>query len=240
MLNFEVMGEKIKELSVFFPAYNEEKNIEKTVIKAKTVLDKVAEDWEIIIIDDGSKDKTGEICQSLTQKDKRIRVIIHPSNRGYGGALKSGFANAKYKWVAFSDADGQFDFSEITKFLEKMDEAELILGYRRKRADSFLRKVFTFFWSKLLPRVLWSLKVRDYSCGFKLIKKEVFDKAQPLIGEEKVTQIELLIKAKKMGYRFAEVGVSHHPREYGKQTGANLKVVIKSITSLIRLWRKLK
>ena len=233
------MNNKISELSVFFPAVNEEESIEKTVIPAAEVLEKVANNWEIIIIDDGSIDSTGQISDNLSKSDSRIKVVHHKSNRGYGGALKSGFKNAKYKWVCFTDSDGQFDFSEVTKFIEKTEEADLILGYRLNRADSFLRKVFTFGWS-LLARVLLGFTAKDYSCGFKLIKKEVFERVQPLVGEEKVTQIEMLVKAKRLGYKFTEIGVHHYPRKYGMATGAKVSVAFRSIVELFKLWRKLK
>ncbi len=238
---------KIYSLSVFFPAYNEEGNIKTTVASAKEILEKVAKKWEIIVVNDGSKDRTGEIAEELAKKDKqslasgaskRIRVV-NQANAGYGGALKTGYRNAKYPWVAFADSDGQFDFGEITKFLEKTGSADLILGYRLHRADPFMRKVFTWGW-RLFPRFIFGLTIKDYSCGFWLIKKKVFDSIQPLVGEEKVTKIEMLTKAKRKGYKFAEVGVHHYPRKFGKQTGANLKVVLKSISDLIVLWQKLK
>ncbi|HEX6977587.1 MAG TPA: glycosyltransferase family 2 protein [Patescibacteria group bacterium] len=228
---------KIDSLSVFFPAYNEEGNIKTTVTSAKEVLEKVANKWEIIVVNDGSKDRTREIAEALAKKDKRIKVV-NQANAGYGGALKTGYRNAKYPWVAFADSDGQFDFGEITKFLEYTDKADLILGYRLHRADPFMRKVFTWGW-RIFPRVIFGLTIKDYSCGFWVIKKEVFDSIQPLVGEEKVTKIEMLTKAKRKGYRFAEVGVHHYPRKFGKQTGADMKVVLKSITDLIKLWQKL-
>ncbi len=236
------MSKIISGLSVFFPAYNEEKNIRTTVVKARKVLLSIADRWEIIIVDDGSKDKTGQIAQELSKKDRRIRTVVHHPNRGYGGALKSGFSNSRYPWVAFTDSDGQFDFSEITKFIEKQKEtgADLVLGVRMKRADPFIRKIYTFVWSRVLPRVLLGLTVTDYSCGFKLIRKKVYDAVQPLVGEEKVTQIEMLTKAQRAGFKFAEVKVHHYPRKYGKQTGANPKVIIKSIIDLIRLWEMLR
>jgi dolichol-phosphate mannosyltransferase len=230
---------QIAALSVFFPCYNEETNIKNTVLRAKKVLAKVAKVWEIIIVDDGSTDKTGKYADELSRADARISVIHHRPNRGYGGALKSGFDRAKYEWIVFTDADGQFDFREIEKFIAKKDEADLILGYRQNRADSLARKVFTSGWS-FLARVLLGLKVRDYSCGFKMIKKNAYQKVLPLVGEEKVTQIEMLVKARKKGLRFAEVGVAHYPRASGKPTGASLKVVARSLIDLVKLWRKLR
>jgi len=228
----------INSLSVFFPTYNEEGNIEKVTLNTKKVLEVVADKWEIIIVDDGSVDKTNEIAKKLAGSDRRIRVVTHRPNRGYGGALKTGFSEAKYKWVSFMDSDAQFDFSEIIKFIEKKDDADLVLGYRKNRADSTARKIFTFGWSAL-ARILLGLTVRDYSCGFKMIKKEVYEKVLPLVGEEKVTQIEMLVKAKRKGFKFAEVGVNHYPRTSGTQTGAKLKVVIKSVLDLLKLWKKL-
>lgn len=230
---------KLDQLSVFFPAYNEEGNIENAIKKALKILPKVAKKHEVIIVDDGSKDKTGEIADRLAEKNKEVKVVHHWPNRGYGGALKTGFKTAQYEWVAFADSDGQFDFGEIKKFLPLSKDYDLILGYRLNRADSFARKVGTFGWS-LITRLLLGLKVKDYSCGFKLVKKETFDSVQPLIGEEKVTQIEWLVKAQKGGYKFAEVGVQHYPREFGRQTGANIKVVTRSLIDLLKLWKLLR
>jgi len=228
----------IDNLSVFLPTFNEEGNIKAAVAKVVSVLKKVVGKWELIIVDDGSTDDTSKIADELAGADRRIRVIHHGVNRGYGGALKTGFENAKYSWVSFMDSDRQFDFSEIEKFIVKKNEADLILGYRLKRADSLARKIFTFGWSTL-ARLMLGLKARDYSCGFKMIKKKVYEDIQPLVGEEKVTQIEMLVKARKMGFKFAQVGVNHFPRISGKPTGAKLKVVIKSLYDLLGLWRRL-
>lgn len=230
---------KFPEISVFFPAYNEEANIANTVQVAEKVLKTIASKYEIIIINDGSTDKTGEIVAKLVAKNHNIRVVTHSPNRGYGAALKSGWTASQYPWIAFADSDGQFDFSEIKKFLPLIEKADLILGYRLKRGDSLMRSVYTFGWSTL-AKVLLGLDAKDYSCGFKLIKKKVFEAVQPLKGEEKVTQIELIVKAKRLGFKIAEVGVHHYPRKFGQQTGANLKVVLKSIFDLFKLWRKLK
>lgn len=225
----------VSKLSVFLPAYNEEGNIKKTVEQAVSVLDNLKLEYEVIVVDDGSKDNTSKIAQELADKNSRIRIIKHEKNLGYGSALKTGFRAARYPWVAFADSDGQFDFSEISLLIDKADNADLVLGYRITRADSFSRKVFTFGWS-MLARILLGLDVKDYSCGFKLIKKEVFEKVQPLEGEEKVTQIEFLVKAKRLGFKIAEVGLHHYPRKFGTPTGAKLTVVFKSLLDLFKLW----
>ncbi len=236
------MTKLIDELSVFLPAYNEEKNIEKTVNGVLAVLPGVAGKWEVIIVDDGSSDRTGGISDTMAAKNKHVRVVHHHPNRGYGGALKSGYETSRFQWVAFMDSDGQFDFSEIKLFIEaqKLTGADLVLGIRIGRADAFIRKFYTFVWSKLLPRILLGLKVTDYSCGYKLINKKVYTGVQPLIGEEKVTQIEMLTKAQRMGFKFAQVRVHHYPRRFGHNTGADLKVIIRSIRDLLKLWYQLR
>lgn len=228
-----------KNLSVFFPCFNEEENIKNTVDQAVSVLNKLGIQYEIILVDDGSKDRTGVIADGLAKQNERIKVVHHEKNLGYGSALKTGFHHAKYEWVAFADSDGQFNFNEITLLLEKTDKADLILGYRLKRADSILRKIYTFGWA-MIAKILLGLRARDYSCGFKLIKKEVFESVQPLEGEEKVTQIEFLVKARRLGYRFAEVGVHHYPRKFGQPTGSKISVVLKSMLDLFKLWWKIQ
>jgi len=228
----------LKSLSVFMPAYNEEDSIESTVENAVKVLEGLKVDWELLVINDGSKDKTADVVKKLELKYPGVRLVNHESNKGYGHALKTGFARAKYPWVAFVDSDGQFDFAEIKELIEKTDEADVILGYRLNRADPFQRRIFTWGW-KMLALFLLGLNVKDYSCGFKLIKKNVIEEISPIESEEKVTQIEMLIKAKKRGYRFAEVGVHHYPRTAGVPTGAKLSVVWKSFTDMLKLWQKI-
>ena len=233
-----MMG-KFASLSVFFPAYNEEANIEKTVKKALAVLEKTVLQYEVIIVDDGSKDKTGEIADRLALKNKNIKVIHHHPNKGYGEALKSGFYQAKYPWIVFTDSDGQFDFSELPKLLEKTAKADLVVGYRLNRQDSLVRKINGFLWTSL-NNLLLGINVRDVDCAFKLIKKEVIDSI-PRLESTRGGMIspELLAKAHKKGFKIVEVGVHHYPRFAGEQTGANIKVIIKSFIDLFKLWRSL-
>lgn len=236
------MESKITGLSVFFPAYNEEKNIENTVLKARGILNNVAKDWEIIIVNDGSGDRTGEIAGNLSKKDPRIRVINHSPNRGYGASLKSGLYSSKFSWIAFTDSDGQFDFSEITKFIEtqKAAEADLVIGYYLDRKVSLGKKLTSKMW-ELLVFLMFGLKVHDIDCGFKLLKKEVVDKIPKLESERGAfISSELLIKAKKKGFKIVEIGVTHYPRKTGVGTGRNLNVIIKSFMDLFNLWKKLR
>lgn len=232
--------DKLDGLSLFFPAYNEEGNIKNTVEKAIPVLKNVASKYELLIIDDGSKDKTGEIADKLAEEYSFIRVIHHRSNQGYGAALKSGFYSSKQEWIVFTDSDGQFDFSEVTRLIEKSGEADIVAGYRINRQDSPIRKLFGFGWT-LLSRLLLGIGVQDVDCAFKLVKKEVIDtipKLQSTRGG--MISPELLGRAKKAGFKIVEVGVHHYPRKEGKQTGANLKVIFKSFADLGKLWWQIK
>lgn len=234
---------KTEELSVFFPAYNEEENIKETITKAVAVLNNVARKWEIIVVNDGSADKTGEIVKELIKKEPRIQMITHTPNRGYGAALKTGLYNSKYNLIAFTDADGQFDFSEITEFLktQKKTEADLAIGYYLKRKVPFYRILGSRFLWQPVVYLLFGLKARDVGCGFKLIKKKVVDKI-PRLEAERGPFIcsELLIKAKKAGFKIVEVGVHHYPRKSGKATGASLRVILSGFSDLFRLRKKLR
>jgi len=231
---------KISELSVFFPAYNEEANIKNTVVKAVSTLKKLADKWEIIVIDDGSKDKTGEIVKQLAKTEKRIRLITHSPNQGYGAAIKTGLYNSKYNFIFFTDADGQFDFKEIAYLLPLITEADIVAGYRINRQDPIARKIFGFGWTTIANLFL-GIGVRDVDCAFKLIKKDVV-KQIPKLQSNRGGMIspELLARARKAGFNIAEVGVHHYPRKEGKQTGANLKVIFKSFVDLGKLWWQIK
>lgn len=235
------MGYKIESLSLFFPAYNEEANAEKTILKAIKVLEKVVKNWEILVINDGSQDRTKEIAEKLGKEDKRIRVISHDKNRGYGAAFKSGLYNAKYDWITFTDIDGQFDFSEIINFFDKQKEtnADLVIGYYKKRKVSKFKIITSRMW-ELVVFLLFGLHVKDIDCGFKLISKKVVDKIPKLESERGAfISSEFLIKSRKAGFKIVEIPVTHYPRIAGKGTGRDLSVIVKSFVDLFRLWRKL-
>ncbi len=236
------MAHKLKELSVFFPAYNEEANLENTVAKALEVLTKTADKWEVIIVNDGSSDRTGKIADKLSKNDKRIKVIHHNPNRGYGGAFKSGIYNAKYEWITFTDSDGQFDFSEITNFIDKQrkTDADMVIGYYKDRKVSRGKIITSKMWEYLVF-AMFGLKVKDIDCGFKLFKKEVVDSISRLESERGAfISSEFLIKAKKKGFKIVEIPVTHYPRLEGEGTGRNLDVIIESFKDLFKLWFKLK
>ncbi len=240
------MGAKnwlLPELSVFFPAYNEEKNIGSTVRKAISVLEKITPRWEVIVVDDGSQDQTGAVVKKIASKYPRgkIRLIVHHPNRGYGAALKSGFYNARYQWIAFTDADGQFDFRDIRNLIakQKKTKADLVIGYYLGRKVPFYRVWGSRVW-ELAVWLLFGLKVKDIDCGFKLIRKKVIATIPHLEAERgPFISSEFLIKAKRAGFRIVQVGVHHFPRREGAATGSSPKVVLAGLRDLLVFWWKL-
>jgi glycosyltransferase involved in cell wall biosynthesis len=234
------MDSAIPELSVFLPAYNEEGSIRDVVLNTRSILQKMAVKWEIIVVNDGSTDSTKEIVEHLQKDDSRIRIINHEKNKGYGASFKSGLYGSKYSWIAFIDSDGQFDFGEITNFIQKQKEtkADLVIGYYKKRQVSRFKILTSKIW-ELAILVLFGLKVHDVDCGFKLILKKVVNKIPHLESERGAfISSELLIKAKRAGFSIAEVPVTHYPRVSGVGTGRNLNVIIRSFIDLFGLWLK--
>jgi glycosyltransferase involved in cell wall biosynthesis len=231
----------IEELSVFFPCYNEEKNIKNTVTKAVKILNETAKKWEIIIINDGSKDNTAKVALEIQKKYPNIKIVTHHPNRGYGAAFKSGLYHAKYQWIAFTDSDGQFDFSEIKNFIkiQQKSKSDLVIGYYLGRKVSKTVILTSKIW-ELIVFILFGLKVKDIDCGFKFIRKKVVDTIPKLEAERGAfISSEFLIKSKKAVFKITEIGVHHYPRVEGQATGRQLKVIIKSFTDLFKLWYKI-
>jgi glycosyltransferase involved in cell wall biosynthesis len=229
---------KVSELSIFFPFWNEQENIENVIKKAIPVAQKVADKWEIIMIDDGSSDNTLEIAQKLAKQEPRLIAVSHGKNRGYGAALKTGFAKAKYNLVVFNDGDGQFDLSEITKFLDGIENADMVIGYRKRRVDSPLRHLLMNM-LKVWDLVLFGFHFKDIDCGFKLFKKEALSKILPFQSEGAMITTEILAKAKKAHLKIAQVEVNHYPRIYGNQSGGNLRVILRAVKESLSLWKNL-
>lgn len=229
---------KVSSLSVFFPEYNEEANVENMIQSAQSIIPEVAERWEIIPVNDGSKDKTREIIDRLAKEDPHVCPVHHEKNKGYGGAVISGFKAATMDLVFFTDGDLQFDLREITLLLEKLDEGDLILGYRKNRQDAWHRRLNAFLWGSLV-KFLFGFKVKDVDCAFKLIKRKVLDKIELTAGGAMIST-ELLARAHKAGFHFVEVGVTHYPRVAGTQTGAKLSVILRAFKELFKLYAKIK
>ncbi len=233
-----MINPKLKELSVFFPFYNEETNIGAQTEQALEIIPRFVQKFEIILVNDGSVDKTGEIGQKLAESNPQVRLVNHQTNQGYGAAVKSGLKSARYQWIFFSDGDQQFDLTEIAKLIPLASQADLVIGYRQKRADTFIRLVNAKLFN-LLIRLLFGLKVKDIDCAFKLVKKEVVDSLE-LKSDGALISAELLIKAQKAGFKIAQAPVSHYPRKTGQPTGANPRVIFKAFYDIFALWRELK
>jgi glycosyltransferase involved in cell wall biosynthesis len=225
-------------LSLIFPAYNEQENIRETVEAARRALPALVHTWEIILVNDGSRDDTGRICDELAAQHPDVHVIHHPANQGYGAALKSGVVATKYDLIFFSDSDGQFDLGELVRLLEWVDRYDIVAGYRAERSDPFYRLVNAWGW-KILVRLLLGLHIRDIDCAFKVFRREVFESIQ-IRSVGAMVNTEILAQAMRLGMRIKEVKVSHFPRLYGRQTGAKLRVILKAFRELFRLWRKLR
>lgn len=231
------MTKKISELSIFFPFWNEEKNIEAVIKRAIPVAQRVALKWEMIMVDDGSSDKTLSIAKKLAVKNKNLRIITHFPNRGYGAALKEGFVNAKYKYIVFNDGDGQFDFGEVDKFIDLIQDADMVIGFRKKRNDpNLFKRILLMNLLKIWDFVLFRFYFRDIDCGFKMFTREALNTIGPLRSEGAMITTELLAKAKKKKLRIKETGVDHFPRKFGDQSGANFPVVLRAVLESFQLW----
>src|SRR3989344_492711 len=232
------MNKKVPALSVFFPFWNEEKNIERVIRNAIPLAGKVAEKWEIIAVDDGSSDKTLEIAEEIAKTNPNIIIVPHDSNRGYGAALRSGFEKSKYDLIVFTDGDGQFDFSQVNKFLDKIDKSDIAIGYRKKRFDNPIRHVLMNL-LKIWDLVFFRFLYRDIDCGFKMFKKDALQKILPFKSEGAMITTEILAKAKRVKLKISQVEVSHYPRLFGDQSGGNLRVIVRAIKESFALWRGL-
>jgi len=216
---------RLSSLSIVFPAHNEVDNLEPLVAEASHVAPRLANRHEIIVVDDGSTDGTGELADELSHDYSGVRVVRNWPNRGYGGALKAGFAAATGEWVFFTDGDRQFRLDELPDFVAASRHADLVIGYRIRRSDPPHRLLNAWLYKRFI-RALFGLKVRDIDCAYKLIRRSVLNVAS-LESEGALISAELLIKATRMGCRIVELGVHHYPRTAGCQSGASLKVILR-------------
>jgi glycosyltransferase involved in cell wall biosynthesis len=225
-------------ISAVLPAYNEEANLERAVRGLATVLQEVTRESEIIVVDDGSRDGTSALLSELSQYVPALRVISHPVNRGYGAAVRSGFAAARLEWVFMMDADNQFDPAQLRLLLAKSENADIVAGYRRKRQDPLARRLNAWAFFSLVS-VLFGRLATDVNCAFKLIRRSLLEKLD-LRSEGALINAELLVGARKRRARIVEVAVEHFPRTAGRQTGANPRVVVRAFRELFKFWRRIR
>ena len=233
---------RVARLSYFFPAHNEEANLEALVDEALEALPTIAEMFEIIAVDDGSRDRTAEVANELALGHPGVvRAVHHPTNLGYGAALRSGFAASRYDLVAFTDGDRQFkvaDLARLTARLAESDAPAVVVGFRIKRADPLVRTVYAKAY-RLANRLFFGLTVTDVDCACKLFRRASLDGLRIESGGA-FFSAELLIKLRAAGRTVVEVGVPHYPRTAGSATGARPSVVLRAVRDFwllrLRMW----
>ncbi|HET7728299.1 MAG TPA: glycosyltransferase family 2 protein [Candidatus Limnocylindrales bacterium] len=236
------MTARLARLSYFFPAHNEEANLQGLVDEALEVLPTLADTFEIIAVNDGSRDRTGTIADELAAAHPDVvRAVHHATNRGYGEALRSGFAASRYELVAFTDGDRQFRVADLARLIERHaapDTPAVVVGYRIRRADPVVRTLYAKAY-RLANRIFFGLRVRDVDCACKLFRREALEGIRVESGGA-FFSAELLVRLREGGHAVAEVGVPHYPRTAGSPTGAKPSVIwraVKDFWSLrLRLW----
>jgi len=223
----------LQSISAVMPAYNEEANIAPQVLEVVDTLRSTVDDFEVIVVNDGSRDRTGEIVKELSAKDPQVRVVTHPRNLGYGAALYSGFVNAGKELVFLTDSDRQFDLSDLHRLLPLIAHADIVAGYRNPRRDPPIRVLNGIGWSALVT-LLFGYMARDIDCAFKLFKRDILQHIK-LTTRGATFSAEFLIRSKRAGYEIVEVGVHHRPRRAGSPTGARPDVIIRAFRELFRL-----
>ncbi|MCC7369513.1 MAG: glycosyltransferase family 2 protein [Chloroflexi bacterium] len=227
-------------ISVVLPAYNEAGIVEQTVLDVDVVLRALTDDYEIIVVDDGSRDDTRVVLMELIEAAPEIplRAVVHERNQGYGAALASGFDAATKELIFMTDADGQFDVVELGRFLPALDPSiDMVIGWREQRADPPMRLLNAFGW-KLLVNGLFGYTARDVDCAFKLFRRRVWQ-GVTVHARGATFSAELLIKARRLGFQMRELPVRHLPRTVGSATGARPDVILRAFRELFQLWRHL-
>lgn len=225
-------------LTIFYPCYNEEANVEGVTRAAVEVGRQVADDLEVLIVNDGSRDRTGEIADALAAEIPEVRAVHNRPNQGYGGALTRGFREATKNWIFYTDGDGQFDLNELPRLLPLLETHDVVSCYRLDRQDPWVRKLNAWAWSTLV-NLLFAIRLRDIDCAFKIYPKTFIDRIE-LHSRGALIDTEMLAKARNLGLRIAQLGVHHYPRTAGQQTGANLRVILRAFRELFKLYRQIK
>ncbi len=224
-------------ISAFFPLYNDAPTVETIVSEVRDVLESVADDWEIVLVEDCSPDESGAIADRLASADGRIKVVHHEQNMGYGGALKSGFAAVTKDLVFYTDGDAQYDVRELPLLLSKIDGCDMVNGYKITRGDRLHRKVLGSIYS-VMAKTMFGLKLRDVDCDFRLMRREVV-KNLDLESDSGVVCVEMMTKIEGAGYRVREVPVHHYPRVAGRSQFFRFGRILKLVRGLIYQWAKL-
>jgi glycosyltransferase involved in cell wall biosynthesis len=224
-------------LSIFFPAYYDEHNIHKVVEGALSVVNDLGiTDYEITIVEDGSPDRTAEVADELAARYEKVRVIHHEKNLGYGATLREGFLSATKDYVFYTDGDNQFDLDDLKKFIALIPHTDIVAGFRIKKQYSTYRRITSSVYNFILRR-LFDISDRDVDCAFKLYPTELFRQIE-VESRDAFIDAEIAIKARMLGYRSTEVGVTHLPRLDGISTGARPTVILRTVGEIVRAYRK--
>ena len=223
-------------LTFFFPAYNEEASVAEVVRSALAVLPRYADEIEVVVVDDSSTDRTGEIADRMAAEEPRVRVVHRRTDRGYGGALRSGISTATLPYVFFTDGDLQFALEDLERLLPRLERADVVIGYRERRADPPRRRFIAWVYNRLI-NVLFLAPFRDVDCAFKLFRRSVFDSVplERIRSNGAFFSPELLLLLRASGVRMEQVAVRHYPRRAGEEKGATARVVLRAIRDLLRL-----
>lgn len=232
------MSESAIALSLVFPAFNEAENLPPLLESAIAIGEALGLEFEIVIVDDGSQDRSAEFLTETSGRDPRIRAVHHAANLGYGAALRSGLREARGQLVFFSDADLQFDLAEIRHLLQYAEDYEIVAGYRAPRRDPWIRRAIATFWG-FLVRLLFDLPIRDIDCAFKVFRRDVLD-AIPIESIGAFVNTEILARARAAGFAIKQVPVTHRRRQSGRQSGAHPRVILRAIVELSQLYGELR
>jgi glycosyltransferase involved in cell wall biosynthesis len=232
------VSEPRPELSLVFPVFDEEENIGRLLDEALALAPLLAAEFEIVVVDDGSRDGSASVVDRLRERDPRIRLLRHAANRGYGAALRAGLREARGELVFFSDADLQFDLDELATLLSHAREFDIVAGYREPRRDPSGRLVLAWGWGTLVNQ-LFGLGVRDIDCAFKVFRRPVIE-AIPIASVGAFINTEILVRARQAGFRIHQVPVSHRRRRHGRQSGARPRVILRALIELATLYRELR
>lgn len=225
-------------VSLVLPAFNEAANILPCIEQARAVLSALGPRWQIVVVDDGSTDETWALLSAVARDEPRLRLVRHAENRGYGAALKSGFAAAELPRVVIVDADLQLDLDELPRLLAQAGGHDIVAGYRAPRRDPLHRRVNARAWGWLVGS-LFDVPARDVNCAFKVVDRRVLERIEIRSGGAFVST-ELLVRAQAAGFSLVEVPVSHRPRRAGVPTGARPRVVLRAFGELAGLYRELR
>jgi hypothetical protein len=225
-------------LSLVLPAHNEEPNIGLVVHRALEVLPHVVDEFEIVVVDDGSRDATGEVVGRIASGDSRVRLVSHPVNRGYGAALSTGFRESRGDYVMFMDSDRQFDIADLRLLSPFVGEYDIVAGFRMERNDPLHRRVFAEMFN-VAVRILFGVHLRDIDCAFKVFRGDQV-RSMALESPGALINTEMQAKLRRQGASLMQVGVNHYPRIAGEASGGNPRVILRAMGETLALWRRMQ